>query len=353
MSVLFIIVLALFVVEINTFAPTFLDRWINDYDSYVLWGNSQRLSLDQCSPQTSNYYPMPSTLWVFIPLSLMPRWFVLVFMFLPLIFPLLLFKKDGAITWLYYPMLVQSGFGQIDGWLLVPFYWLIQDIRWLAGIGAVLVLFKPQLAIFTVGYMIIHWLVQRNWHNLSTFAITLAIVYIPSFFVCPTWPLAMLHVVGGRTTESNMATRGATLWAWAWHGGVTLWILPIVAVGTAILLAYVFVARRKRAEVAQILGLLTIPVLYASSFVMLLPIFKTRRHLTILTLISWVGVVIDTIAGGWGGAYVIIPITGLILLALDRDAPKLKANAASPASYRTLPIWNRLLEKYHELTKQN
>jgi hypothetical protein len=317
LSVLFIILLILFVIEVSTFAPSFLDRWINDYDSYVLWGNAQRLSLDQCSPQASNYYPMPSTLWVFIPLSLMPRWFVLVFMFAPLIFPLLLFKKAGAITWLYYPMLVQSGFGQIDGWLIVPLYWLVQDIRWLAGIGAVLVLFKPQLAIFAVGYMVIHWLVQRNWRNLGAFAITLAIVYIPSFFICPTWPLAMLRVIVGRTSESNMATRGATLWAWVGHGDVTFWLLPIVALGTAALLVYVFVVRQKRAQAAQIFGLLTIPVLYVSSYVMLLPILKTRRHLIIITMISWVGVVIDTLAGGWGGAYVIIPITALILLARE------------------------------------
>lgn len=315
-----VISLVLFIVEITALAPGFLDRWINDYDSYVRWGNAQRSSLDQCSPQASNYYPMPSTLWIFIPLSLMPRWFVLVFMFAPLIFPLLLFKKAGAITWLYYPMLVQSGFGQIDGWLILPLYWLVQDIRWLAGIGAVLVLFKPQLAIFTVGVMVIQWLVRRNWRNLGAFAITLAIVYIPSFFVCTTWPLEMLRVVGGRTTESNMATRGATLWAWVGHGDVTFWLLPIVALGTAALLVYVFVVRRQRAQAAQIFGLLTIPVLYVSSYVMLLPILKTRRHLVVLTVISWVGVVIDTLAGGWGGAYVIIPITALVLLARDPSA---------------------------------
>ncbi len=320
LGALLIVISIVLIVEIAAFAPTFLDRWINDYDSYVLWGNAQRFSFDQCAPQASNYYPLPSTLWVFIPLSLMPRWFVLVFMFAPLIFPLLLFKKDGIITWLYYPMMVQCGFGQLDGWLILPLYWLIQDTRWLAGIGAVLVLFKPQIAFFAVIYMLIHWLAQRNWRNLGAFAVTLAIVYLPSFFVCPTWLLAMLNVIGGRTSESNMATRGATLWAWLWRGDWALWLLPIVALGAAALLGYVFVVRRKRAQVALIFGLLTIPVLYVSSFVTLLSILKTRRHLIVLTIVSWIGVAIDALAGGWGGAYVILPLAALVLLARDDSA---------------------------------
>lgn len=321
LCVLIAIVSSLLLVEVTTLAPGILDRWINDYDSYVLWGNALLSSTDKCLPQASSYYPLPSTLWVFVPLALLPRWFVLLFMFVPFIFPLLIFKRAGAATWLYYPLMVQSAFGQIDGWLIVPFYWLIQDVRWLAGIGAVLVLFKPQLAIFAVGYMVIHWLVQRNWRNLGAFFITLAIVYLPSFFVCPTWPLAMLNVVGGRTGESNMATRGTSLWAWIWHGGWTLWLLPVVVLVVITLVAYVFLVRNKRIHAVTNLGLLVMPVLYVSSSVLLILTLRTQRQLVILTAISWVGVVIDTLAGGWGGAYVIIPITALILLARDKDQP--------------------------------
>jgi hypothetical protein len=168
---LFAAVLVLFIAEVAALSPGFMDFFIHDYDSYVLWGNTQRLSFDQCAPQAANYYPLPSTLWIFAPLSMFPRWFAFVFMFAPFIFLLPLFKKDSGIAWLFFPLWVQTGNGQIDGWLILPLYWLIQNTRWLAGIGAVLVLFKPQIAIFAVGYMIIHWFTQRNWRNLGAFAI--------------------------------------------------------------------------------------------------------------------------------------------------------------------------------------
>jgi hypothetical protein len=184
-----------------------------------------------------------------------------------------------------------------------------------------LVLFKPQLAVFTVAYMFVHWLVQRNWSNLGTFLIALAIVYIPSFFVCPTWIPTMLNVSSGRTGESNMLTRGASLWAWLWHGDWTLWLLPIISIIVIGLLIYVFIVQKKRAQAAQCFNLLVMPVLYASSSVTLLSILRTRRQLIILTIISWVAVLLDTFAGGFGGVYILLPITALILLARDTGQP--------------------------------
>lgn len=334
---------AILLAEVYTLAPDFQNRWINDYDLYVQWGIQQLTSTDPCLPQTINYYPLPSTLWVFIPLALMPRWFLLVFMFAPFIFVVLMLKKAGVSTWLYYPLLLQSGFGQLDGWLMVPLYWLLEDRTWLAGIGAVLVLFKPQIAIFTVLYMVVCWIIKKNWRNLSSFAITLVIVYLPTFLICPTWPLAMLDATGTRINETNMITRGSSVWSWIWHGSWTLVLFPVMALVSIALFLYCFIARQKRAQAVQCLGLLVMPVLYTSSSVTLIPTLKKHSQLVILTITSWVCVVIDTLAGGWGGAYAIIPIVVLVLLAIEPTTPPIPTtqtvlqNTTAVETINTLP----------------
>jgi len=318
--ILLVIVLIVFLIELAVLAPEFFARPPNDYDIYAHWGLAERLGPEKYSYWLVNYYPLPTTLWVFVPLSLLPNWFAIIWTIAPFLFALWLFRKPGVILWLYYPLLVQTGIGQLDGWLLLPLYWLIEDRPWLAGVGAVLVLFKPQLAFVTVAYALLSWVIRRDWRNLRAFAITLAIIYLPAFIVNPLWLLTMLDRMHVRANESLLPTRGASLWAWIWRGGITLWFLPIVGLLATVLVLYIFVRRGKRMQAAQLLGLLVTPVLYAANFVTIIPILKTPRQILILTIISWVGVVMDTLAGGWGGAYAIIPITALFLLARENDA---------------------------------
>jgi hypothetical protein len=311
--------IAILLYELGQSVPVLLARRGTDYTLYVQWGSEY--SPDEHSDVlVPNYYPLPTTLWVFLPLSLLPNGFILVWTFVPFLFPLWLFRKSGIILWLSYLMLVQAGVGQMDGWLLLPLYWLFENRPRLAGFGAALLLFKPQLAFLTILYASLTWLIHRDWHNLAAFIITLAILYLPAFVVNPLWPLVMFARMKVRASESLLETRGASLWAWVWHGGWTLWLLPIVALIAAGLVIYVFVIRRKQIQTAHLLGLMVTPVLYSPNFVTVIPMLKTTRQIATLTVISWVSVVFDILAGGWGGAYFIIPIAALILLAHDRSS---------------------------------
>jgi hypothetical protein len=308
--------IAILLYELEQSVPVLLARRGTDYTLYVQWG-SEYSPLEHSGASVPNYYPLPTTLWVFLPLSLLPNWFTLVWTFVPFLFLLWLFRKSGIILWLSYPMLIQGSVGQMDGWLLLPLYWLFTNRPRLAGIGAALLLFKPQLAFLTILYALLAWLIRRDWHNFGAFIITLAILYLPAFVVNPLWPLIMLERMKIRASEPLLETRGASLWAWIWHGGWTLWLLPIVALIAAALVIYVFMIRRRQIQAVHLLGLMVTPVLYSSNFVTIIPMLKTTRQIATLTTISWVGVVIDILAGGWGGAYVVIPLTALWLLAAN------------------------------------
>jgi hypothetical protein len=317
---LLVLAVVALIAEFFVLVPKFQMNPPEDYDEYVDWANRFRGGAPKYP--YLNPYPLPTTLWIFTPLSLLPMWFSVIWTLIPFAFVLWRYKRDGVILWLYYPMLVQAALGQLEGILLLPLYWLLENKRWLAGVGAVLMLFKPQLSFLAIGYALINWLVQRDWRNLGSFTATLFVIYLPAFIIQPTWPLAMLSGMDERANEFLLPTRGATLWAWIWRDGLTVWLAPIVAVISIGLVGYVFFVRQQRIQAMQLLGLLIMPVHYAVSFTTVIPTLKTRRELATLTAISWVGVVIDTFAGGWGGAYVIIPITALALLAFNPPSPR-------------------------------
>ena len=315
----FVIAFFALLIELAKLMPEWLAHPPNDYGIYVQWGMAERLGSGTYTFALPNYYPRPTTLWIFVPLSILPNWFALLWTIVPLFFTLWLFKRPGVILWLYYPMLVQAATGQMDGWLLLPILWLVENRPWFAGIGAALVLFKPQLGFATVLFALIFWFFKKDVRNLAAFASALCVLYLPAFITNPLWLPEMIDNMQVRANESILPTRGASLWAWAWHGGITLWLLPIVITVALVLVVYAFFVRGKRFQAVQLLGLLIMPVLYASNFVTIIPLVKSSRQIVILTLASWGAVVIDTLAGGWGGAYALIPLTALYLLARDNE----------------------------------
>lgn len=286
-----------------------------DYGYYFLsWGQDAQKGI-------YNYrYPLPALLWIFLPLSLLPTWFALVWTVLPFLIVLYMFGKKGIAVWLSYPFLLQATFGNLDGLLLLPTYWLIRDDSRRAGVSAALLSLKPQLAIFLVPFMIYRWLRTHNWNSLLLFCSAMALLYLPAFLIDPSWPAKMIIEDQVRATEPIQTTRGATLWGWWWHGDWMVWALPLVVALIVVLVIGAFRSEWKQARTVHLLDLMSVPVLYTISLVGVIPTLENSTfHLLTFTAVSWVGVAIDTLAGGWGGAYVLIPLTSLVLLAVDHN----------------------------------
>lgn len=294
-----------------------------DYDVYVERGLSARRGVF-FPPEKENPYPLPTTLFVFVPLSYLPPWFKIVWTIGPYLLLLMLFGRMGILWVLYYPMLIQSATGQMDAWLWVPLIWLLDNRRRWAGIGAVLLLLKPQLAWLPVLIALILWLKHRDRENLLVFGTLFLVLWLPSFVIRPLWLLEVVHPLLLRANESIIPTRGASIWGWvSWYGGWLLWFVPFV-LGLAAYLAY-RTARTKPLHTAQCVNLLLTPVLYASNMVMLIPLVKGTRNIVLLVLASWLGVMLDGLFNVFGGAYVVLPLTTLWLLTnpalLERRTP--------------------------------
>ncbi len=286
-----------------------LDWRPNDYVSYVIW--AERFKQGQLSYD----YPLPVVLWFFVPLTFLPIQFLLVWAVVPFVLILWMQGRKGLILFPFYPLLVQTGYVQVDGLLILPLLWAIENRPIWGAVGTFLLVAKPSLAPLTILYMVYYWIRTKDYRNLKWFAALSTIFVLPAFIIDPIWPIHFLQRTQLRSQEANMVPRGATLWAWVWHEGITVWLG--VALALLVLALVIYIARRQKnlTSTFQVLNLIFFPSLYVSASTMLIPLLSTWQEMLLMTILSWSLILIDAAAGGWGGIYVLIPLVMLIILA--------------------------------------
>lgn len=312
LGVLLLIAVFVFVAEVVSVLPRVLEVWHPyDYWQYTQMGNAVRQGQDPLGP--GRYYPLPTILWVFVPLSLLPDWFRLIWILVPLVSILVLFRKQGMLLFIFTPLWLVVSDAMLDGWLLLPMAWLLANRPGLAGIGAVALLIKPQLAILTVGYMLLKWLVEKDRKNLTAFGISLAVFVLPSFVLNPAWPLRLLQVLPMRASEtlSILPQMTSSVWSWWWLGGIAQGICLAILIATGILAWTALRRTENRAAIFQSLNLLFVPVLFGSNVITLVPALQNRQQIIIVVLLSLGAFGLDKMVGNFGGGYVLIPLVVL------------------------------------------
>lgn len=321
----------LLVWESNAIFPTLLQVWKPfDYGTYVAMGRAVRQGINPYGP--NQYYPLPTILWIFVPLSFMPNWFYMVWIWGSFISLVYLFRRGGILTAvlavLYTPFWYVFGDAMLDGWLLIPMVWLLEDRPILAGLGATIVLFKPQLAWLVVIYMFFKWIASHNWQNLSVFCGTLALCYIPSFIIDPNWPIRLLAILPDRAAQTTtmFPLLAGSLWSWLWLNNWGLGIFGILLAVTLILFRRATACPDNRAAASHLLNLILNPIFYGTSMIMVVPVLRERKHILISIAVSLGAFGLDQLMGGFGGGYALLPFFALYWLA-TRGSP-------SPASER-------------------
>jgi hypothetical protein len=310
LRLILLLAVALSLLALVALAPRLQVRWDpNDYHNFLRYGNALRQG------RTSGHiYPLPSLIWIFAPLSFTPDWFELIWVALPFVFCLVLFGPKGAVLWLSAPLLIHASQGQLDGWFLLPIFWLATDHALLAGPSAALLTLKPQLGIFIVPYMVYRWIRAKNVRSLLISAAGFLILYVPSLFIDRDWPLDFVSRAQWRGTQPLLQSRGASLWAWWWRDGLTQFLLPLAI----ILTIYLFIKayRQAQAKAVFLTGLLATPVFFALSYTTAIAVLpKSLFAVLLFTVTSWVALIVDALMGGWGGAYALVPLVTLWLVA--------------------------------------
>ena len=314
--VLGILVLA---AELLVVLPRVLEWHPWDYGNYVRMGRDVREGLNPYG--SDRYYPLPTMLWIFVPLSLMPDWFKIIWILFPFIFVLILLRGEGVLCFLYPPFWFVITDAMFDGWLLIPLAWVFANRPIFAGIGAAILLFKPHVTLFAVAYLGLHWLITRDWNNLKAFTLTLGMLWLPAFVVNPRWVFQMLEVLSQRADQISLLPLLTTsLWSWWWPGGIA----ALVCIALLFISAGLFwrAARHapNRAALFQLVGLLINPVFLASNLITVLPMLHGRRQIIALVAVAWAAMMLDKALNGFGGGYALIPLVAMYFLSDEAEA---------------------------------
>lgn len=298
-----IILLAL---ELILFFPRALEWHPWDYGNYVRMGNDVRQGVNPYGP--NRYYPLPTMLWIFVPLSLLPDWFRFVWIVFPFVIVLRLFRLNGILLFFFPPLWWVVTDAMFDAWLLIPLAWLFTNRRTFAGIGAAVLLFKPHVTLFAVAYVWVRWMFARDWQNVRAFVLTFGALWLPSFVVDPAWLLKMLEMLPTRVEQGSVLPLITTsLWSWWALGG------PARLVFFALLLAagILFWRAQNRAAAFQLAQLLLVPVILSTNLITALPALESRNQIIAIVSVGLAALALDSVMGGFGGWYAFVPLAAL------------------------------------------
>lgn len=275
-------------------------------EDYFYFRESAQMLWEGVSPyaRPKLFYPLYTVVWLFTPL-LVGEWYRWVWLFAPLAFLHLILGRKAILLWLFYPVFVSLRYGQVDGWLLLPIFALLQNSRW-APLGAALTLIKPQTAFLLVAYRGIQWLRAREFQKIILAIVAALILVTPAFVLQPNWIPEWLASVRAHPTEE---CQNATIWGWTCFGSI--WLVASLVYGALVL--YLTWRVRDRATGLFLLGFLITPILYAYDFILVTPTLKNWRDCLVIVIVSWLAAGLDILVGGWGGAYSLIPLTALCL----------------------------------------
>ncbi|MGC8856920.1 MAG: hypothetical protein ACP5QU_08980 [Anaerolineae bacterium] len=292
-------------------APLTLSRWhAFDYENYRQAG---RLLLSGQNPYGPHrYYPLPTVLWIFVPLALLPEAFRLLWVLGAFLAILIVQRKDGWLLFFFFPLWIVVRDGMLEGWLLLPLAVFLRGSPGWAGLTAALLLLKPQLALLPLVYALLSWLRQRDWRNVLAFGGGFLVLFVPTFILMPGWPAHMLAALADRVGQyTQYPGMSASLWAWrifGWPG----WAGNFLLLGVALFFfreAWRWPEQRLPALLA--LGLLLTPYLFGSSMLMLIPLFKERNEILSLVGLSFLAVLLDVGMGHFGGGFAFLPLFAL------------------------------------------
>lgn len=284
---LLIAALVLLATELLIAMPRAFEWHPFDYGNYVAMGRAVRQGINPYTLPHS-FYPLPTILWIFVPPSLLPDWFRFTWILIPFISILLLFQTQGIWLFLFAPVWFALGDGMLDGVLLLPLAWLLSKRAKWTALGAAILLFKPHVAILPLLYCMAQWCVKRDWTNIRIFSSLVALFMLPAFLLNPAWPLEMIQALGARA-DQNLATvplLTSSLWSWWWLGGMAQFVFLILSSATGVVVWQAIRQEGNRSSMLQLLNLLWLPVLFASSLILAIPTLRGRNQILIVVLLS-------------------------------------------------------------------
>ena len=286
------------------------------YD-YVVYMQGARMVREGLNPHAllPYWYPLPIVLFTTMPWSFLPDTFAWAFAFIPLGLLHIYYGRDTVIWWLFFPLLINVAYAQVEGWLIFPLIWLLVDrVAWASSIGVLTLMFKPAYGFFLIPYYLWRWWQEGRYQYLKWLMGLGGVMLGLATLVEPTWPLQWFNGVIFRHENAALIERNMTVWAFVSRGGWWLLVLPFVLLALFYLVRSLWSFEEARGEVLLALSLFFFPGgLNPVSSMMVMPLIRQRADIMILVGASWLAAALDVVVGGFGGVYLSIVLVALAL----------------------------------------
>jgi hypothetical protein len=279
--------------------------------------------LSGASPYGENsYYPLPYVA-IFSLLAALPRELAaLLWLGLPVVLAVAI---SGPWVLAYAPMFAHFAGGQSALFGLLGFWALRKNpAAWWTIPLLALSTIKPQLAVVPVVCALWTWLKGGDWRRLAWFSVSLALLWLPWFFIRPGWVREWLANPRDLKVRamSALVPRALLVLPSSWF-----WLALLLA---AVLLVWLL-RRSLHLDIAVLLWFILSPLVHDYDLIQLIPIAAARQIRLAAVLSS-------------------LPMWGVILFAYDRDEAWFLSTLIAPVLLFVLLKWNNLR---HPASKTN
>jgi hypothetical protein len=250
-----------------------------DFETFMSIGARLASGLNPYGP--NSYYPLPFV-FLFAALSLLPKPIAMALWFFGPLAVILMASNWRPWVLLFAPVFAHFVGGQADIFAVLGLWGFNTNSRGLSGAWLALTLLKPQLAVVPVTFAMVGWVLSirstRTFPKpLIQFLLTTAILFIPSFFLRPDWPIQWLKYPRPFFERAMSAVLPRTLLASGVPPSTAYWVTLILGGSLLLILIWRLARRRLTLALSVMWGFLVHPLVHDYDLVQMVPILATPR----------------------------------------------------------------------------
>jgi len=259
-----------------------------DFETFLRIG--ARFASGQNPYGSNSYYPLPFVL-LFAGLSLLPKPLAMAIWFFAPLAVILMAANWRPWVLLFAPTFAHFVGGQADIFAVLGLWGFITNARGAAGAWLALTLIKPQLGIVPVTYALVDWLsTMRKTRSLPKplfpFFLTTMILFVPSFFLMPDWPIQWLRYPRPLFERAMSGLVPRTLLASGLPASTAYWLILVLAASLLLLLVWKLARRRLTLALSVVWGFIVNPLVHDYDLVQMVPVLDTSKERTAAILAS-------------------------------------------------------------------
>jgi hypothetical protein len=158
-------------------------------DDYVVYMDGAWLVRQGLNPHEilDHWYPLPVVLFTTMWWSFLPREFAWAFAIIPLGLLHLRYGRWAPLWWLFVPLLINVLYGQVEGWLVLLLFWLLEDRPVKSGLSIIALASKPAYGMLLIPYRLWGWWQAKRYHHFAWLFVFMTISMGAAFLVEPRW----------------------------------------------------------------------------------------------------------------------------------------------------------------------